>query len=214
MVPAARRLAQISYEEMQELAEAGAKVLNAQAVEFAKERGIALYARSTFGGAAETVVRRFPPRSPGWVAGVTSETGLVIAEIAAGQGAALASLLERLDEHGVGGKQLHLQDRDGSPLASIVLPLENLHDFAALRVALARDGVRLREGVGAVSAIGAGINASFRNVRTTLATLAELGAPVLGCLAPRAFASASCSKSGFVEDAVRRLHARLVEPRG
>ena len=45
------------------LAQAGAKVLNAQAVEFAKERGIALYARSTFGGPAETVVRRISARS-------------------------------------------------------------------------------------------------------------------------------------------------------
>jgi len=33
---------------MQELALAGAKVLNAQAVEFARDRGIAIHARSTF----------------------------------------------------------------------------------------------------------------------------------------------------------------------
>src|SRR5512138_3974562 len=50
VVPGARRLAEIGYEEMQELAEAGARVLNAQAVEFAKESGIAIYARATRGG--------------------------------------------------------------------------------------------------------------------------------------------------------------------
>src|SRR5438105_4620488 len=44
VVPAARRIPALSYEETQELAEAGAKVLNAQAVEFAKEKGIAIYA--------------------------------------------------------------------------------------------------------------------------------------------------------------------------
>ncbi|HUG52816.1 MAG TPA: aspartate kinase, partial [Vicinamibacteria bacterium] len=60
VVPGARRLAEISYEEMQELAESGAKVLNAQAVEFAKQTGIAIYARATRGG-AETVIRRQPP---------------------------------------------------------------------------------------------------------------------------------------------------------
>ena len=49
VVPDARRLAELSYEEMQELAESGAKVLNAQAVEFAKDRGIAIYARATRG---------------------------------------------------------------------------------------------------------------------------------------------------------------------
>ena len=46
---APRRLDEISYEEMQELARAGAKVLNAQAVEFAREKGIAIHARATFG---------------------------------------------------------------------------------------------------------------------------------------------------------------------
>ncbi|MGZ3441375.1 MAG: aspartate kinase [Polyangia bacterium] len=47
VVPEARRLDELSYDEMQELAEHGAKVLNAQAVEWAKRAGIVLYARAT-----------------------------------------------------------------------------------------------------------------------------------------------------------------------
>src|SRR5213596_115178 len=47
VVAGARRIGTLSYEETQEMAEAGAKVLNAQAVEFAKEKGIAIYARAT-----------------------------------------------------------------------------------------------------------------------------------------------------------------------
>jgi aspartate kinase len=47
VVEAARRLDQISYHEMQELAEHGAKVLNAQAVEWARKAGIQIQARST-----------------------------------------------------------------------------------------------------------------------------------------------------------------------
>src|SRR6202162_130242 len=47
VVTDARRIPALSYEETQELAESGARVLNAQAVEFAKDRGIAIYARST-----------------------------------------------------------------------------------------------------------------------------------------------------------------------
>lgn len=43
----ARQLAALSYEEMQEMARSGAKVLNEQAVEFARKAGIALFARST-----------------------------------------------------------------------------------------------------------------------------------------------------------------------
>src|SRR5438034_10276747 len=72
VVPAARRIGALAYEETQELAEAGAKVLNAQAVEFAKERGIAIYARAASSplpgadpSADGTVVRRHPPKRPG-----------------------------------------------------------------------------------------------------------------------------------------------------
>src|SRR5262245_59398375 len=80
VVPQARRIGSLSYEETQEMAEAGAKVLNAQAVEFAKEKGIAIYARATEGplpgadpSADGTVVRRYPPKMPGRVVGVASE---------------------------------------------------------------------------------------------------------------------------------------------
>jgi len=90
VVPEARRLTELSYEEMQELAESGAKVLNAQAVEFAKERGIAIYARATRGG-GETVVRKFPPRTPGRVVGVTSEAGLVLLTTTTAEGGPTSS---------------------------------------------------------------------------------------------------------------------------
>ncbi len=80
VVPEAQRIGTLSYEETQELAEAGAKVLNAQAVEFAKERGIAIYARATASplpgddpAADGTVVRKNAPRMPGTVVGVASE---------------------------------------------------------------------------------------------------------------------------------------------
>src|SRR5438477_3520912 len=85
VVPNAQRIGTLSYEETQELAEAGAKVLNAQAVEFAKEKGIAIYARATASplpGADPTtdgtVVRRHPPRLPGAVVGVSGERDILV----------------------------------------------------------------------------------------------------------------------------------------
>src|SRR5499425_560878 len=87
VVPEARRVAALSYEETQELAESGAKVLNAQAVEFAKDRGIAIYARATSSSlpgqdpsADGTVVRRYPPRSPGSVVEIASERDVLVLE--------------------------------------------------------------------------------------------------------------------------------------
>src|SRR5512132_3312209 len=85
LVPEARRVGVLSYEETQELAESGAKVLNAQAVEFAKTAGIAIYARATASplpgndpSADGTVVRRNAPRAPGTVAGVASERDILV----------------------------------------------------------------------------------------------------------------------------------------
>src|SRR5213083_3196826 len=110
VVPNARRIPSLSYEETQELAEAGARVLNAQAVEFAKEQGIAIYARATSSplpgadpSADGTVVRRFPPRLPGTVVGVASEKDVLVMHTSA----PTEALLALLDAHHVAGKQLH-----------------------------------------------------------------------------------------------------------
>jgi len=212
VVPSARRLAEISYEEMQELAESGAKVLNAQAVEFAKDRGIAIYARATRGG-AETVVRKFPPRAPGRVVGVASETGLVSLTTADDGPDLLRGLLEQLDQRQATGKQLLFQDwpgRGGS--GSLVLTLENLHDFPTLRRELetAFGGrVQLRDGLGAVSAIGAGINATFANLRRALDVLSRGGATVLG-VSTSSFRISLLVEEAKVNDAARALHDELV----
>ena len=48
VVPKARKLDKVSYEEMLELAAAGAKVINIRAVEFARRHGVTLHVRSSF----------------------------------------------------------------------------------------------------------------------------------------------------------------------
>jgi aspartate kinase len=213
VVKDAARLAELSYEEMQELAEAGAKVLNAQAVEFAKEKGIVIYARSTHGGAGETLVRKSPPRAPGRVVGIASESGLVVLTTRAGRVDGLSRLVDVFDNRQVAGKQLHFQEWPGmGGSASVVLSLENVHAFAELRQELTQSldkDLELREGVGAVSAIGAGINASFTNLRAFLGVLREMGAPLLG-LSTSSFRISALVEERHVQDAVRRLHAELV----
>src|SRR5207253_10544829 len=113
VVGAAQRIRVLSYEETQEMAEAGAKVLNAQAVEFAKEKGIAIYARATKGplpgvdpSADGTVVRKDPPRMPGTVVGVSSERDVLVLQASAERSAfVLHEVLAVLDQHRVAGKQ-------------------------------------------------------------------------------------------------------------
>src|SRR5687767_5101148 len=219
VVPAARRVGALTYEETQELAEAGAKVLNAQAVEFAKEKGIAIYARATASAlpgpdpaSDGTVVRRDAPRMPGTVAGVASEREILVLQ-AVGD---VARLVAVLDECGVSGKQLHVAafgaNADGTTL---VISRENLHNEDRLRRDLRAafgDQARLIDGLGALSVVGAGINASYENVRRGSRLLQDAGIRTFG-LATSSFRATWMVERSRLDDAVRELHAGFIEQR-
>ena len=93
--------------------QAGAKVLNAQAVEFAKEKGIAIHARSTFGGAGgDGGARRRRTRSgsPGSPRRRSSRS------LALPSGA-LPAVLERLEGRGAVAAEIAMPGRDGGARA-------------------------------------------------------------------------------------------------
>jgi aspartate kinase len=212
VVPAAQRIGVLSYEETQEMAEAGARVLNAQAVEFAKEKGIAIYARATKGAlpgvdpsADGTVVRRHAPRLPGTVVGVASEHDLIVLD-AHGDGKDLLAILE---ERRVAGKQLHIFGDH----TTVVMSRENLHDEDRLRDLLQErmtGRARIVDGLGAVSVIGAGINATYANVLAGEATLTRLGIPPTGT-ATSSFRITWLVPREQTNDAVRALHGRFID---
>src|SRR5881628_1341464 len=58
IVPEARKLPRIAYDEMLEMASLGAKVLQARSVEFAKKYGVPVHVRSTFKPVPGTLVTR------------------------------------------------------------------------------------------------------------------------------------------------------------
>jgi aspartate kinase len=218
VAPAARRIGALSYEETQELAEAGAKVLNAQAVEFAKEKGIAIYARATAAAlpgvdpsADGTVVRRDAPRTPGTVAGVASERDVLVLQ-ASGDG---ARVLEWLDARSVSGKQLHVAAYGGNADGlTLVMSRENLHAEDRLRRDLAHApdlDARLLDELGAVSVVGAGINATYLNVRRGSACLRARGAVPRG-ISTSSFRITWLVPRSALDDAVRALHVEFLEP--
>jgi len=228
VVPDAKRIGTLSYEETQELAESGAKVLNAQAVEFAKEKGIAIYARATASplpGADPsedgTVVRRDVVRPSGVVVGVASERDVLVLHADGGSAGSAShsenrppfradDVLVMLDEFGVAGKQLHLADH----VLTMVISRENLHEEDRLRAALSArfgDRVQVTDTLGAVSVIGAGINASFQNLRRGSDALAA------GGITARHVATSSFRITWMIErsalnEAVRILHATFIGP--
>jgi aspartate kinase len=219
VVPAARRIGTLSYEETQELAESGAKVLNAQAVEFAKEKGIAIYARATSSAlpnsdpsADGTVVRRHPPRMPGTVVGVASERDVLVIDASLGgpeRTAPPAGFLALLDKHHVAGKQLHI-NRDQ---LTLVVSRENLHEEPRVRAALSErfgDRLHMTDTLGAVSVVGAGINASFENVRRGSAALAGAAIHLHG-VATSSFRITWTIERARLDEAVRLLHHTFIE---
>jgi aspartate kinase len=213
VVPEAQRIGTLSYEETQELAESGAKVLNAQAVEFAKTAGIVIYARATAAplpgadpSADGTVVRKHAPRAPGSVVGVTSERDVLVLH---GGAAGPGEILEFLDEHHVAGKQLHVADGR----LTLVVSRENLHEEGRVRTAIeARFGrhVTIVDTLAAVSVVGAGINASFHNVRRGSDALAAAGIGPTG-IATSSFRITWMIDRTRTDDAVRLLHERFIE---
>jgi aspartate kinase len=218
VVPQASRIGTMSYEETQELAEAGAKVLNAQAVEFAKEKGIAIYARATASAlpgddpaSDGTVVRRDAPRAPGSVAGVASERDVLVLHATVEP----TALLELLDARAVSGKQLHVTYGSafgGVSALTLVLSRENLHDEDRLRRELSDrfpTGATLIDGLGAVSVVGAGINATYGNVRRGSDALRRAE------IEPAALATSSFRITWLVPrettaDAARALHGEFL----
>ncbi len=56
IVPSARKICRISYEEMLELASLGAKVMQARSIEFAKKYGVRIHVRSSFHNKSGTII--------------------------------------------------------------------------------------------------------------------------------------------------------------
>ena len=215
IVPSAKRIGVLSYEETQELAESGARVLNAEAVEFAKEKGIAIYARATTGplpgldpSQDGTVVRKSPPRLPGSVVGVASEEQVVMI-----QSRKVDELLAIMDEFGCPGKQLHVASIGGAQDGlTLVMSKENLHQITNLQAKLGTLGSALiwNDELGAVSAVGAGINASYEKVRQGSEALRRAQIPCFG-LATSSFRTTWMVRRSQVHESVRLLHGLFIE---
>jgi aspartate kinase len=152
---------------------------------------------------------------PGTVVGVASERDVIV--VSTGRRGddrtvgdqAGAALLELLDQHRVAGKQLHLADGR----VTLVISRENFHEEARVRAVVANrfgDTVRFEDRLGALSVVGAGINASFDNVRRGSAALDAAGIPPAG-VSTSSFRITWMVDRARLDDAVRLLHRTFLE---
>jgi len=109
----------------------------------------------------------------------------------------------------VAGKQLHLADGQ----LTLVISRENLHEEARVRDALAQqfgDTVRIVDTLGAVSVVGAGINASFENLRRGSDALTAAGIDQR-LAATSSFRITWMIDRPRIDDAVRALHGTFID---
>jgi aspartate kinase len=158
-------LPEITHEEMQVFAEAGAKVLHAAAVEYARQAGITLWARATASPpgdpgtpGAGTLIRVAGPDTPKRVAGVASRAVSLLVLPPADSAAAVREVVARLAGHGLEARWLTWPGPGTG--WSAILPTDDLHDAAGLEAELAAafPGARLEAPLFAVSIVGTGLD--------------------------------------------------------
>ena len=207
-VPTAKHIAELSHEVLQEMAECGAKVVCAQAVEWARRSGISIYARSTFdraGEGKETVIRKFSPSETLTARAVVGEGNVVLGRLESAE--ALGDLLRAVEQTKVSFKDLQV----GASGGTFLLPLLNVPDWQGARKALLATvpSLSLTEGVAVVSVVGDGFAATQEPLVRFLGALrAADAASFLTIATPlRMTAVVDAGKSN---DAQRALHTSFV----
>jgi aspartate kinase len=174
LIKDAKHLPEISYEQIQEMAEAGAKVLNAQAVQFAKEAKIAIYARSTFDSSRETIVRELAPTGKQKVIGVVQEDDIsrIIFQKKKIKDY-LKDFFTFLEEKNIAVKQLHYNQNSSINIDNIsfVISKKNIHNWKELKKDLLiryDNDIYIDESLGAVSLIGEGFSRDNKIIIETM----------------------------------------------
>jgi aspartate kinase len=180
LVPHARRLPVVSYEEMLEMAASGAKVLMLRSVELARNHGVRIHARSTFSDEEGTWVQETGMEQAIISAVTHSETDVVFTLTGIPDRPGVAAMIfDAVSSAHVNVDTIIQNVVHGRAEMSFSVPAE---DVAATRQAIASTQeelgtfeVGVNERLGKVSLIGAGMRSHPGVAATMFRTLAELG---------------------------------------
>jgi aspartate kinase len=172
LVPTARKLTRLTYDEMLELAASGARVLQLRSVEFARNHNVTLHVRSTFTDAEGTWIREEDEQmlEKAIISGVTHTTEETVYRL---EGISAAALFGALAEASVNVDTIV----QTSPEIVFSAPAEERPEVEAV---FERLGVQwsARDDLGKVSLIGAGMKSHPGIAAKTFATLDAEGIPV------------------------------------
>jgi aspartate kinase len=213
IVPDARKLDRVSYDEMLEMASLGAKVLQSRSVEFAKKWGVPVHVRSTFKRGPGTIVTR-------------EESGMeevVVTGVTHDRNQAKISILRVPDRPGIAGQvfgaiaeanivvDMIVQNisRDGYTDMSFTVPRADFQRAVAALQGVATkvgaQGVVSDERVAKVSIVGVGMRSHSGVASRMFAALAREGVNIQ-MISTSEIAVSCVIEDKYAELAVRALH--------
>jgi len=216
IVPTARKIDVIGYEEMLELASSGAGVLSMRSVEAARNHGVTIHCRSSFTDEPGTIVKeQDPTMEQAIVSGVTfdaSEVKFTIRGVPDQAGVA-AEVFTRLADHDINIDMI-IQNvsEDGATDISFTAPAGELEAATqAVREAVAAIGARewiVDESIAKISIVGAGMKTQPRVSARMFSALAEAGINI-DLISTSPIRLSCVVAQDQLEDAVRALHAEF-----
>ncbi len=214
IVPSARRIDVVSYEEMLEMAATGARVLQLRAVEFARNHGVAIHCRSSFEDTPGTIVKEADESmEQAIISGVThdiSEAKITIRDVPDRPGVAASVFGTLADANANVDMIIQNVSESGTTDISFTVPKEDLARAkkATEKVVLELGARRwsLDESVAKVSLIGAGMKTHPGVAAQMFRALADAGVN-LDMIATSSIRISCVISAAEVERAVRALHS-------
>jgi aspartate kinase len=208
IVKEAKHLPEISYQQIQEMAEAGAKVLNAQAVQFAKEAKIALYARDTFNPGKETIIKDVSKKELSGVLAVVYEKEIV--RVFVHDAEKISWILQYLEEQQIPIKEFQVSGIAGDKgyKCSFIISTNSLYNWEIVKQTLEeklRDGIYVNESLAALSIIGEGFSRNNDALMETIKLLDKHGINYYG-VNTTSFRISLLIEKYLLEDAVKICH--------
>jgi aspartate kinase len=218
VIPDPRKIPEMSYQEMQEMAEAGAKVLHPKSVEFAKLKETIIHAKSTFEPDGNgTIIKNLEGAIKPRVVGVASEEKVVLLNCSdpdQGRPMNIARLIDLLTTREVRVKQIAFHaSKEGGLVGSLVVPeRENYHLESVLSLVREQfvDCVTIFDHLAAVSLIGAGITDRHHYLQDALQLFADNAIPVFS-FHTSSFRISLLSDRAHLQRAIRLFYDHFME---
>ncbi|HUD69536.1 MAG TPA: aspartate kinase [Acidimicrobiales bacterium] len=213
IVPSARRLAKVSFDEMLEIAACGGRVLMLRSVEYAKLHSVRLHVRSSFTWEPGTwIAEEEPAMEQAIVSAVTDDTSeakVTVQGVPDRPGIA-AQLFGTIAERSINVDMI-VQNTSAAGLTDISFTVARDDLAATIAVceevtpALGATGVSSDDGIGRVSLVGAGMKSHPGVTARMFRTLAEAGINI-EMISTSSIRISCVIRADRVEEAVRSLH--------